>query len=91
MNTIWKFQLDLGVQTLSMPAHAKILHIDNQSETLCMWVLLDTSHSFVPRTFEVHGTGIPVMDQPGSELKYLGTALFGRYVWHVFERVSVAS
>ena len=83
MLTIHKFELEItDVQTIGMRADAKILHVDNQNGTLCIWALLSTSDVITERRFYIFGTGHQV---PRIGLKHIGSVLMDEFVWHVFE------
>ena len=85
MKTAWKFILQPKT-TVEIPDGAKILHIAQQREYLCMWALVDPEQPKVKRTFIVYGTGHDMPDDPGE---FVGTALMdgGSLVFHVFEEV----
>lgn len=87
MNAIWKYPLGIAdVQTVKMPAHAKILCAQMQGGDICLWAVVNPEAELTPRNIEVFETGNQ-MDDGGRE--YIGTVQspsFAR-VWHVFERV----
>ena len=86
MNTIWKFPLRLTeAQNVAMPRDARILDIQTQGETPCIWALVDDDAPEVLRTFWIVGTGNPVPE--GQELVYRGTFQSGWFVGHVFEEI----
>jgi hypothetical protein len=85
MNQMWKFKVSVtGITELTMPKNAKIVHVDNQHDEICMWALVTPSRVEETRYFEVIGTG---QNFGISHREYVGTVLVGRFVWHVFERV----
>lgn len=87
MSRIWKFPLALtDVQTLKMPQGARILAVQTQDNTPCMWAVVDPEEDTEPRTFLTYGTGNPM---PNHELSdtHRGTYQLndGALVFHVFE------
>lgn len=84
MQTIYKYPLEIrDVQIIEMPPRAKLLSVQCQNKTLCLWALVDNSHvTKSPRTIEIRGTGHSC---EGLEGKYIGTVQIGNYVWHVFD------
>ncbi len=88
MKTIYKYSLPInGVQTILMPKGADILHVDHQdidsSANACIWALVDTDATPVPRHFKVFGTGHEF--DLDTDWQYLNTYQIGGFVWHVFE------
>lgn len=84
--TIYKYPLIIvSKQTLLLPLNARILTVQAQRDTVCLWALIhyegDTPES---RTIEIFGTGEP-MDEAHRE--YVDTAQVGLNIWHVFERL----
>ena len=86
MKEVWKYKLrSADRQTVTMPAAAEILQVDDQFSELVMWALVDRdAQNTVSRDIEIFGTGHP-MDE--AIRIYIGTVLIGSLVWHVFERV----
>jgi hypothetical protein len=87
MKTIWKMKLKpTGQQTFDVMAGAKVLTVQMQGETPCMWLMLDPdSESRERMTIEIFGTGHPMHD---FEREYIGTYQIdgGAYIFHVFRR-----
>lgn len=89
MQTIYKYELEpMNTESIVMPVGAKLLHVDNQKGKLCLWALVDTSptvqHSI--RMITVVGTGQKLWEaENGKRNVYIGTAIIGDFVWHVFE------
>jgi hypothetical protein len=83
MKTVWKYPIGFAGD-LTMPEGARPLHVAVQRDTIQMWALVDTERPTVRRTFLACGTG---HDIPANSV-YIGTALMGQFVWHVFELVS---
>ena len=68
-----------------MPAGGVILHVCEQDDVPCLWVLVHPAAAFVPRTFMVYGTGHEIVgDIRHSD--YIGTVHCkdGTLVWHIF-------
>lgn len=83
MKTIWKFPLELkGLQNVSIPEGAEILHCAIQSGGIFMWALVDPSLPLQRREIEMIGTGNPA---PEEERRYISTVIDGSLVWHIFE------
>lgn len=89
--TVWKFELNPDVQLceLMMPAGARILHFGAQEKFtrglhhLSIWAEVDTEAEKIYRTFLIIGTGHPRHDL--ENMNYIGTAMDGMYVWHLYE------
>lgn len=84
METIYKYQLEIAdVQVISAPSWEP-LHIANQDGDLTLWASVDASGGNVSHRIRIVGTGQPLDDDMGSGT-YIGTAICGQFVWHVFE------
>ena len=82
---IWKWTLDLtDVQTVEVPAGAKLLSAQVQHDEPQLWALCDENAPKEPRKIALYGTGNPIPDDPGE---YIAT--FQLYeeniVLHAFE------
>jgi hypothetical protein len=86
MPTIWKYGLSLDdEQIINMPAHAKILHVGVQGDSIQMWAMVDPVETNIQhRKIVIVGTGhqMPYAD---FERVYLGTIIVEMFVWHIFE------
>lgn len=94
---IYKYPLRVvDSQLVLMPTGAKILSVQAQNGTLCMWAVVDempenqSNVSVEYRTFYIFGTGnsIPagMPTHVVSDHKYfIGTVQMDGFVWHVFE------
>ncbi len=84
MNTVYKFNLQVGRTVLDLPHGAMPLTVQMQHGAPRMWVLLDPSKPTVQRFFDVYGTGHSMPPDPG---RYVATFQMegGALVWHVFE------
>ncbi|QDP50485.1 MAG: hypothetical protein Unbinned6284contig1001_41 [Prokaryotic dsDNA virus sp.] len=87
MSVIYKYVLTPEC-SIDMPKGAKILHLGNQNEQICLWVNANQANEPERRHFTIVGTGITFDDE---SLNYIGTVqLHGReFVFHAFERVKV--
>lgn len=85
MTTIWKYPLQVtDVQWVSMPEGARLLYVDYQAGDLSLWAMVDSKAPLRNRLIAVVGTGNPApTDQDGAS--YVGTAISGSFVWHVFD------
>lgn len=82
---IWKWQIGVtDRQTVMMPAGAKLLDVQMQGETCCLWALCNQSAEKEPRHLAIYGTGTPIPDEVGE---YVATFQMrgGALVFHVFE------
>jgi hypothetical protein len=104
---IWKFKIDLHKMTnnifqVDLPQTAEVLSVAAIGDEIFVWVKFDAKAQyldFVPRFFEVFGTGHEIHCDMGIDRKFIGTALmYGKFigtalmyggglVWHVFERL----
>ena len=84
-NTIWKFDLGLGAQIITVPIGAEILTVQIQKQILCMWALVDPAEAEEERVIKVFGPGHII--ENSANLKYIGTfqEMDGDLVWHAFE------
>jgi hypothetical protein len=76
-------QIDGEPHTIMMPNASRILHVGSQqARSLCFWADVITGAPFVPRVFQVFGTG---HDLPLTAA-YLGTVQQpSPFVWHLVE------
>lgn len=93
MQTIWKFPLiNGGRNVIKMPPWTKILCVQVQRYTPCLWGLVtkddDINYSDEERTFVIYGTG---HDHDIIGGTYIGTFQLndGELVFHVFEEQTV--
>jgi hypothetical protein len=82
MNVILKYPLEPGPQRVQMPRYARLLHVGEKAGQLVLWAWVHTDEPPLERRIRVHGTGHPLGVYPGI---YVGTAIVGPYVWHVFD------
>lgn len=82
--TIWKFPIKTtDTQRVEMPVGTKLLDVQVQGDTPCLWGLVDPGAQKIARLIRVFGTGHGINGDPGE---YVGTyqLLEGRLVFHVF-------
>ena len=87
MSVIYKYVLTPEC-SIDMPKGAKILHLGNQNERICLWVILNPDNELEKREFTIVGTGHKFCDE---NLNYIGSVQLhgGELVFHAFERVKV--
>lgn len=82
METILKYEMKgIGNTDFHIPTGGKIVSVQMQRETICLWCLCDLSKRNESRSFTIFGTGHEI--PPGHE--YCGTVQSGPFVWHVME------
>ncbi len=93
MKTIWKFELEATrLQNIIMPKGAKILCVQMQGETACLWALVNPDEKETEaRNIETFGTGHTISEDEGTSREYIGTyqLLGGSLVFHVFEYTGI--
>lgn len=83
MLTIYKYALAiLSQQPIRMPKGAKILSVDCQRDTICLWAEVDCKQSEEVRWIGIVGTGRRV---PEGDRRFIGTVQQRQFVWHVYE------
>ncbi len=85
MRTIWKFPIARGEDgsIIEVPVSAKFafVGIGPDSGSVAVWVDLHTDSPRVERRLRVYGTGWSI----ASGATYIGSAIDGPFVWHLFE------
>lgn len=83
MKTIYKYPLiQNSVRiTIEMPDNAKILLVEKQGTTTCLWALIDSDASIRTYKFRIFGTGGVV---PEDIVDHVWSWQDGPYVWHLF-------
>lgn len=82
---IWKFPLKItDAQHITAPAGAKIIAVQMQGDTLCLWAIVNPDAPTKRIEIRVHGTGHPL--PVDADYDHIGTvqASGGALVWHVF-------
>ncbi len=93
MITIYKYKVPVQDDfELNLPAGAKLLSVQTQGNTPCMWMLVDTE---VPKKlvkFAVRGTGHDCTNLNDDAWKYLGTFQLngGQLIFHLFTHAPVS-
>lgn len=87
MKRVYKYAISpTAYPTVQLPLGAKILHFDFQAGEAFIWALVDP---FLPHTegrvFVVVGTGHDINTHNSDILKFIGTAMTGALVFHLFE------
>lgn len=85
MTKIYKYPFVIDDRvSLEMPEGAKVLSVQYQHSTPCIWAMVDTLRPSKVRRFRVFGTG---HDLPRAGLAFIGTIQDEPVglVWHVFE------
>jgi hypothetical protein len=82
--TIWKYPLQIGRNTIQMPAGARVLTVQSQAGTPCLWALVFPHQEQEARVFDLYGTGHPM---PANCGEYVGTVqdYGGQLIWHIFD------
>ena len=87
MLTIHKYSIPIEDRMfLELPAGAKILTVQVQTECPQIWALVDTEQPLEARFFRMVGTGHPITEDILS-LSYIGTFQLqgGGLIFHLFE------
>jgi len=92
VKTIWKFEVPVNdLVQIKVPTNAKFLSVGVQKPRhLCFWMLVTPPRSLADemdwelRGFTVVGTGHPIDESMLAKNQFLGTAIDGQFVWHVF-------
>lgn len=78
---VWKFVLTRPAMTFQMPTGSVFVHVDEQNDTVCVWVLCDPHAYDVPRYLEAVNTDDPVP----ARGEHIGSVqMRSGVVWHVF-------
>ncbi len=84
---IYKYRLDqneTSLQSIAMPADAKVLHVGEQYRELYVWALVNEHSTNVNYKFFVLGTGESI-DHLEMNSKFVGSVQMSNgLVWHVF-------
>lgn len=84
MKVIYKYQIYVGSNKLTLPAGAIPRAVGGQDDVLFLWVEhVNSDVPLTPRIFNVYPTGQALTTQPEQ---YIGTIFNGPYVWHVYEQ-----
>ena len=87
MSVIWKYETEIvDYVNFDIPKEGKILSVQIQHGTTCIWVLIDPSQPKEKRYFKIAGTGHPITE-PIETLDFIGTfqMVGGSLIFHLFE------
>jgi hypothetical protein len=70
---------------LELSRGAKILSVQIQGDTLCLWAMVDPSLPTETETIRIIPTGEPIDPTLAVMIDHLATIQIGPYVWHVFK------
>ncbi len=90
MLTIYKYQMNADdVIVVEIPKDAKILTVQMQGETPCIWAAVNPDARKVERRFRMYGTGHPIDEN--LTLEYIDTFQMhgGMLVFHLFEDFTI--
>ena len=85
--TIWKYEIGTNdMREIEMPRGAKILTVQTQQGSPCIWALVDPNAPTETRLIETYGTGHPIDEK---ERRYIGTyqTYNGALIFHVVELI----
>lgn len=83
---VWKFPLTASESIVDMPVGARVLTVQVQDGTPCIWAIVAPEQPTEVRRFFAEGTGWGC-DDSIERAPYIGTVQVGPLVWHIFERV----
>ena len=82
---IYKYTLEvLDRQLIEMPVGARILSLQQQGSTVCIWAIVEEGQPIDKRVFYIFGTGHTLPDFINKS-DFIGTVQTGPLVWHVFD------
>lgn len=83
---IFKYTLIMPTQIHEIPIGAEFLSCGMQSDTFCMWFLVDTDKEKEKRTFTFISTGNKYKFEDGRKYSLIGRADYNSgLVYHIFE------
>jgi len=84
MMTIYKYMLGPSTTTIEMPKGAKILCVQVQYGSPCIWAQVESNAPMQERKFGIYGTGHQL---PNEKMTYIGTFQIEdrQLVSHLFE------
>lgn len=86
MDVIYKYPVVISDGfSIPLPQGAKIIHVESQHGSPCMWAIVNTANPVEIRNFCIHGTGHKIDDI--EDKIFIGTffSQAGHFVWHLFE------
>jgi len=83
MVTVYKYDLSLDVNEVSIPLDSRVMCVMEQGGVIRLWAFVDTDKPIITRTFLIYGTGSDIKDQ---EIWYIGTVklAFELLSFHLF-------
>lgn len=81
MRSVYKYQLELGINDIKMPSNAKVVHFATQAPDICVWMEVVRLEPDEVRRFDVIGTGHRI----APNYTHRGTLQSGSFVWHLYE------
>lgn len=85
--TIWKFPIVVADSVqISMPQGARVLSVQEQNRTPCIWALVDPEAPKQTRRFRILGTGHDFPEADAYEYHDTFQMHGGALVFHLFER-----
>lgn len=89
MNRVFKYIIPshFGGVVIKMPEGARVLSVQVQCGSPCMWALVDDQRPMVDRRFLVVGTGHQIARPEAWEFVGTFQMMDGLMVWHLFEEV----
>lgn len=87
MRTIHRHELPNigGCNHIASYCQARILHAGAKGDIVCVWLEVDTKRAGQTLEFFVIQTGADMSCYP-DDMSYIGTAITGDFVWHVYQR-----
>jgi len=85
MSAIWKYELQTTQeQEFIVPGGGKVLCVQVQNETPCVWMLVEPEAKTKPHRIHLYPTGMSFVS---TGLTYIGTVqlLRGQLVFHIFD------
>ena len=87
MRVIYKQELKItDVQVIEVPKYSKILYVNKQHGSVCVWYECDTNFPLENRIIYCFGTGHKM---PNDDMKYIGTVITtnDNLVIHFYEKL----
>lgn len=84
---IYKYRVSVNDawHEFEIPSPARIIHVASQGPgVVSLWAEIDNEGENTARSFRIYATGQGIPDGAA----YVGTALDGMFVWHVYERLN---
>ena len=84
---IWKFPIGQGLvgTVVRIPWGYRIVYVDIQRSTVCVWAEVNPEHSAVEVEFEIIGTGHEINRDVNIDKVYIGSVKDDPFMWHVYQ------